>query len=340
MTSPSIAVPVAAPARKRGRLLEKALRFQGYLGLVIVLVIGAVFSPTKDGVNLFLDLTNQMNVLRYVAETGIIAVGMTMVILIGEIDLSVGSLLALVATLTAHLLARAGYSTAPTILLALLVGAAVGCTNGVIVAGLRIPSFVTTLAMMTFARGLVRVVFGGLAIPLLPHSLGGTAADSAFFFAGKVSFIPVPALVMLVMAVITGLLLRFTPFGRHVYAVGGNAVASRLSGVRVELTRVAVFTACGVLTALAALIHGIQLNQGAPNDGITYELNAIAAVVIGGTALQGGIGSIAGSIAGAWMLGLIDNSLNLNNINSDVQLLVKGALIVAAVSLQRLQRRS
>jgi ribose transport system permease protein len=339
MTSPSIAVP-AAPARGGGRLLHNVLRFQGYLGLIIVLAIGAIFSPTKDGVNLFLDLPNQMNVLRYVAETGIIAVGMTMVILIGEIDLSVGSLLALVATLTAFLLARAGVPTVPTILLALLVGAAVGCANGAIITGLHIPSFVTTLAMMTFARGLVRVAFGGLAIPLLPHSLGGAAPESAFFFAQKVSFIPVPALIMVIVAVITGLLLRYTPFGRHVYAIGGNAVASRLSGVRVNLTRVVVFTACGVLTALAALIHGIQLNQGAPNDGVTYELNAIAAVVIGGTSLQGGIGSIAGSIAGAWMLGLIDNSLNLNNINSDVQLLVKGALIVAAVALQRLQRRS
>jgi len=339
MTSPSIALP-AAQARRTGRLLDTALRFQGYLGLVIVLVIGSVFSPTKNGVNLFLDVTNQMNVLRYVAETGIIAVGMTMVILIGEIDLSVGSLLALVATLTAHLLARAGFGTGPTIVLALLVGAVIGSVNGVVVAGLRIPSFVATLAMMTFARGLVRVVFGGLAIPLLPKSLGGAAPESAFFFAQKVSFIPVPALIMLIVAAITGLLLRFTPFGRHVYAIGGNATASRLSGVRVEVTRVVVFTACGVLTALAAIIHGIQLNQGAPNDGVTYELNAIAAVVIGGTSLQGGIGSVPGSIAGAWMLGLIDNSLNLNNINSDVQLLVKGALIVGAVALQRLQRRS
>jgi ribose transport system permease protein len=339
MTARSAAI-VTAPRGGASRVLETALRFQGYLGLLIVLCVGAIFSPVRNGVNLFVDLTNQMNVLRYVAETGIIAVGMTLVILVGEIDLSVGSVLALVATLTAHLLARAGFSSGPAVILALLTGAAVGFMNGIVVARLRIPSFVATLAMMTFARGLVRVIFGGVAIPLLPHELGGAAPDAVFFLAQRVGFVPVPALIMVIVAVVFGLLLRYTPFGRHVYAVGGNPLASRLSGVRVDLTKVVVFTALGVLTGLAALIHGIQLNQGAPNDGISYELNAIAAVVIGGTSLQGGIGTIAGSIAGAWMLGLIDNALNLNNINSDIQLLVKGALIVAAVALQRLQRRA
>lgn len=340
MTTAVQAAVAGAGVGNTRRVLQTALRFQGYLGLLIVLVVGAAFSPTKDGVNLFVDLTNQMNVLRYVAETGIISVGMSLVILVGEIDLSVGSILALVATLTAFLLARAGFGTVAAVAVALCAGAVLGATNGLVVTGLSIPSFVATLAMMTFARGLVRTIFGGVAIPLLPASLGGRAPESAFFFARKVGWLPVPALIMVVVAVVFGLILRYTPFGRHVYAVGGNTLASRLSGVRVNLTKVIVFTVCGLLTALAALIHGIQLNQGAPNDGITYELNAIAAVVIGGTSLQGGIGTIAGSIAGAWMLGLIDNSLNLNNINSDVQLLVKGALIVAAVALQRLQRRS
>jgi ribose transport system permease protein len=145
---------------------------------------------------------------------------------------------------------------------------------------------------------------------------------------------------MFFVALLISLLLRYTAFGRHVYAVGGNAVAARLSGVRVDMTKIIVFSICGALTALAAFMQAIQLNQGAPNDGIAYELNAIAAVVIGGTSLQGGIGSIAGSVAGAWMLGMIDNILNLNNVQSDVQLLIKGSLIVAAVALQRLQRRA
>ena len=309
------AVISAAPSVKKTRLLYAAVRFQGYLGLLAVFVLGVIFSPVKDSTNLFLDVTNQMNILRYVAETGIIAIGMTLVILVGEIDLSVGAVLAS--------------------------GAVFGFVNGFISTSFKIPSFVTTLAMMSFARGLARLVFGGVAIPLLAISMGGSAPEDAFFVNNRLGgVLPVPALFMFGVAIIVSVALRYTPFGRHVYAVGGNPVAAHLSGVRVEFTKVMVFALCGVLTAMAAFVHAIQLNQGAPNDGFAYELNAIAAVVIGGTSLQGGIGTIAGAVAGAWMLGMIDNVLNLNNVQADVQLLVKGALIVIAVALQRLQRRT
>jgi ribose transport system permease protein len=323
------------------RALEGLLRFQGYLGLLVVFIIGAIFSPVRDNSNLFLDVTNQMNILRYVAETGIIAIGMTLVILVGEIDLSVGAVLGFVATLTAFLLTGAGFGTFLTFVAVIAAGALLGLLNGSVTTGFRIPSFVVTLAMMSFARGLARLLFGGVAIPLLAVSQGGSAPQDAFFITQRIfGVLPVPALVMFVVAIGVSVLLRFTPFGRHVYAIGGNPVAARLSGVRVDLTKIIVFSVCGGLTALAAFVHAIQLNQGAPNDGNAYELNAIAAVVIGGTSLQGGIGSVAGSIAGAWMLGMIDNALNLNNVQSDVQLLIKGGLIVVAVALQRLQRRA
>ena len=338
MTSPSVQIP--QPRSTGKRLFETLVRFQGYLGLVIVFIVGAIFAPVRDGTNLFLDVPNQMNILRYVAETGIIAIGMTLVILVGEIDLSVGAILAFVATLSAYLLTSTGFGTLPTIALGLLAGAALGMVNGGVTTGLRIPSFVVTLAMMSFARGLARLIFGGVAITLLATSQGGNAPDSAFFINQRLLGIPVPAVLMFAVAFLIGGILRYSPFGRHVYAIGGNPIAARLSGVRVDLTKVIVFTLCGALTALAAIIHAIQLNQGAPNDGNAYELNAIAAVVIGGTSLQGGIGSIAGSVAGAWMLGMIDNALNLNNVQADVQLLIKGGLIVAAVALQRLQRRA
>ncbi len=338
MTSPSVQMPQSRSPGKR--LLETLVRFQGYLGLLIVFIVGAIFAPVRDGTNLFLDVPNQMNILRYVAETGIIAIGMTLVILVGEIDLSVGAILAFVATLSAYLLTSTGFGTLPTFVAAILAGAILGMVNGGVITGLRIPSFVVTLAMMSVARGLARLIFGGVAITLLAISQGGTAPDSAFFINQRLLSIPVPAVLMFVVALLIGGLLRYSPFGRHVYAIGGNPLAARLSGVRVDLTKVIVFTLCGALTALAAFIHAIQLNQGAPNDGNAYELNAIAAVVIGGTSLQGGIGSIAGSVAGAWMLGMIDNALNLNNVQADVQLLIKGGLIVAAVALQRLQRRA
>ncbi len=333
--SPRLALPA------RAQLLATLLRFQGFLGLIAVFLIGAVYAPARDGGNLFLDLNNQMNILRYVAETGIIAVGMTLVVLIGEIDLSVGAVLAFTATLTAQLLMNAGFGTLPGLLAVVAAGVALGALNGVVCTGLRIPSFVVTLAMMSFARGLARLIFGGVSIPLLPAAQGGSAPDGAFLVAARIGgVLPVPALLMFAVAGAAALLLRLSAFGRHLYAIGGNAVAAELSGVRVGLTKVVVFALCGGLTALAAFVHAIQLNQGAPNDGFAYELNAIAAVVIGGTSLQGGVGTIAGAVAGAWMLGMIDNVLNLNNVESDVQLIIKAGLIVAAVALQRLQRRA
>jgi ribose transport system permease protein len=323
---------------KRNPWLETILRFQGYLGLFIVFLIGLIFSPVRDGSNLFIDPFNQANILRDVAETGIIAVGMTFVILVGEIDLSVGSVLALTATFSAAMLVRLNLDTGVVIVLGLAVGGLSGLINGVVTTWVRIPSFVVTLAMMSFARGFARLALGGLAIPVIAGT--GGAPESFFVFAQRWFGIPVPAIVMVVVAIISGIILRYTPFGRHVYAVGGNPIAARLSGVRVDRVKIIVFVICGVLTALAGIIHAAQLNQGSPNDGVGYELNAIAAVVIGGTSLMGGIGTLAGSIIGAWMLGMIDNILGLNNINSDVQLLIKGALIVAAVGLQRLQRRA
>jgi len=338
-TSAVSSTPIAQPGGRR--VLDQVLRFQGYLGLLIVFVLGAVFAPVRDNTNLFLDVPNQMNILRYVAETGIIAIGMTLVILIGEIDLAVGAVLAFSATLTAYLLTGGQFGTSTAFVAVIVAGTALGFTNGIVTTGLRIPSFVVTLAMMSFARGLARLIFGGVSIPLLPVSQGGAAPESAFFFSERLfGVLPVPALVMFALALGVGAVMRYSAFGRHVYAIGGNPVAARLSGVRVDVTRVVVFAICGALTAFASFIHAIQLNQGAPNDGYAYELNAIAAVVIGGTSLQGGIGTIAGSVAGAWMLGMIDNVLNLNNVEADVQLLVKGALIVAAVALQRLQRRT
>lgn len=332
------AILTLQPAQRR-RIVHAALRFQGLFGLLVVFVLGVALSPAKDGINLFLDVPNQMNILRYVAETGIIAVGMTLVILVGEIDLSVGATLAFGATLTAWLLTTTQVGTLGALLIVLVFGMAFGGVNGLLTSAVRIPSFVVTLAMMSFARGLARLVFGGVAIPLLALSEGGAAPDSAFIINARIfGVLPMPALLMFAVAITVAGALRYTPFGRHVYAVGGNPVAAHLSGVRVEFTRMAVFVACGLLTALASFIHAIQLNQGAPNDGFAYELNAIAAVVVGGTSLQGGIGTVGGAVAGAWMLGMIDNILNLNNVQADVQLLVKGALIVAAVALQRLRR--
>lgn len=340
----SIVTKMPTPKQANGlvqQIIGTALRFQGYVGLLLVLLAGVLFSPSQDGVNLFLDLNNQMNILRYVAVVGIMAIGMTLIILIGEIDLSVGSMLAFLATLTAYLLVVAQVSPLWTFCTVLVAGAVLGATNGAVTTLLAIPSFVATLAMMSFARGLARLSFGGKAIPLMPQSMGGNVPNDTFLVTERLGgVLPLPALIMFGVAVIVAMVLKYTTFGRHIYAIGGNALAARLSGVKVKQTRIVVFLIAGVCVALASYLQALQLNQGAPNDGLGYELNAIAAVVIGGTSLMGGIGTIAGSVAGAWMLGMIDNILNLNNVESDVQLLVKGVLIVLAVALQRLQRRT
>ena len=325
----------ASPAR---RAVQTALRFQGYFGLIIVFLIGAAFAPVRDGVNLFLDPPNLMNVIRDISENGIIAVGMTLIILVGGIDLSVGSVLALIATTGAWMLMRAGMGTVVTVVAMLALGSAVGLVNGAVSTRFRIQSFIVTLAMMSIARGLARIISGGLAIPIAYGP--GAAQDSFSWLGARVGpAIPIPAVIMLVVAVVVGLVLRYTPFGRHVYATGGNEVAARLSGVAVVRTKITVFVIGGLLTALAGLVHAAQLYQGSPNEAVGYELNAIAAVVIGGTSLQGGIGGVTGTIIGAMMLGMLDNILGLRNVNSDVQLLVKGGLIVAAVILQQLRSR-
>ena len=333
-----LAGAVAPTVGRRQRILSTVLRFQAYFGLLTVFLLGIIFSPSRRGVNLFIDPVNQANIVRDIAENGIIAIGMTLVILIGGIDLSVGAVVALVATTGAALLMRVGLGTEVTILLMLALGALIGFTNGWVSTRFNVQSFIVTLAMMSVARGLARIISTGLAIPI---AYGPGAAPESFSWLGiRIGpGVPVPALIMLAIAVLTGLMLHYTSFGRHVYAIGGNEVAARLSGVRVERIKITVFVLCSVLTALAGLIHAAQLNQGSPNEAVGYELNAIAAVVIGGTSLMGGVGSITGTVIGALMLGMLDNILGLNNVNSDIQLLIKGALIVGAVILQQLRPR-
>lgn len=316
-------------------------RFQSYFGLLAILLVSTLLSPTRaDGQNVFLDPGNLLNIARFASENGIIAIGMTLVILTAGIDLSVGAVLALCAVGTAACLTRYSQGTFSTIFLMLGLGAAIGAVNGLITTRLAIQSFITTLAMMSAARGVASLWAGGYAIPL---NFGVAKGDAPplfkSLFAGQISVlrweIPSPILYFIGAGVLATLLLGRTGFGRHVYAVGSNETAARLSGVNVARVKVIVFAIAGVVSALAALIHTALVNQGSENDGAGYELNAIAAVVIGGTSLAGGSGTIVGSMVGALILGVLDNILNLRAIESDYQQILKGAIIVVAVVLQR-----
>jgi ribose transport system permease protein len=309
-------------------------RFQSVFGLVAIVLLATILC-VRDGEYLFLNPTNLANVIRSISENGIIAVGMTLVILVAGIDLSVGAILGLTATAAADLMMHRDLGTLSTVLIVMLIGALIGMFNGAVSTKLSIQSFIVTLAAMSIARGIARFWSGGIGIPITYGHEANLAPVAYSVLSERVWGIPVPAICFVMISVLFTVLLRFTRFGRYVYAIGGNATASRLSGIRVDRVKIAVFTICGVLSAVAGLIHAAQLNQGSPNDGIGYELNAIAAVAIGGTSLSGGVGTIPGTVIGALILGVLDNMLGLLNVNNNLQMVVKGLIIIAAVVLQR-----
>ena len=339
----------AATSRERttqerlARLGSVLFRFQSLFGLLAIVALAAVLSPSRNGANVFLEPRNLLNIVRFASENGIIAVGMTLVILTAGIDLSVGAVLALCAVGAASFLMRYGWGTLPTILAVLAIGSLVGFVNGFVTTRFNVQSFITTLAMLGVARGIASLWAGGYAIPLAFGDGPGLAPQSfKTMFAGSVPIlgvaVPAPVFYFVGVGIVATFLLRRTGFGRHVYAVGGNETAARLSGVAVDRVKIVVFVISGLLAGLAALLHAALVNQGSHIDGNGYELNAIAAVVIGGTSLNGGVGTVAGSMIGAITLSVLDNILGLRNIQSEYQAILKGVIIVLAVMVQR-QRR-
>ncbi|MGC5614945.1 ABC transporter permease [Georgenia sp. Z1491] len=330
------------PKRRRFQIPERFFALQSYVALLLVFVAAIVFSPRRGGEIVFLNSENLLNIVRATSEIGIIAIGMTFVILIGGIDLSVGSVLGLAATGVASLLMVNQMGVIAAVLIILAIGAAFGAAQGLITARFGIQAFIVTLAGLQIARGLARIWSGGQGIPIAYGDGPGTAPDS-FALLNSRTFngtVPIPALIFLAVAVVAILVARNTVFGRHVYAIGGNERAARLSGVPVRRVKVAVFAIAGLLAALAGIIQAGQLNQGSPNAGISYELDAIAAVVIGGTSLMGGVGTVAGTIAGALLIGILKNVLALNNIDSNIQLLITGFIIIVAAGVQTFRARS
>ncbi|WLR51358.1 ribose ABC transporter permease [Bacillus tianshenii] len=309
---------------KQSRSVSSTLQKLGpLLGLGLIIVILSILSPN------FLALNNILNVLRQVSINALIAFGMTFVILTGGIDLSVGSILALGAALTAGMLA-AGMDPTLAMLLGLLAGAAMGAVNGLIITKGKVAPFIATLATMTIFRGLTLVYTDGRPITGLSDSMVFQMMGRGYFFG-----IPVPVLWMLGSYAILFFILKKTTFGRRVYAIGGNEEASLLSGIRVDKVKIWVYSLTGMLSALAGIILTSRLNSAQPTAGTTYELDAIAAVVLGGTSLSGGRGWIFGTLVGALIIGVLNNGLNLLNVSSFYQQVVKGGVILLAVLLDR-----
>ncbi|TDE09669.1 ABC transporter permease [Jiangella asiatica] len=335
-TTDPVEKPVEQSRRRRFVIPERFFTFQSYVALILVFLAAIIFSPRRNGEIVFLNSENLLNIVRAVSEIGILAIGMTFVILIAGIDLSVGAILGLAATGTASLLMVNDFGVAMTVLIILAIGMAFGATQGYLSARLGIQAFIVTLAGLQVARGLARIWSGGQGIALA-YGDGPDVAPQAFSLLNSRTFngtVPIPALIFAGVGVIALIVVRKTVFARHVYAIGGNERAARLSGIPVTRIKVTVFAISGLLAALAGIIHAGQLNQGSPNDGMGYELDAIAAVVIGGTSLMGGVGTVSGTLAGALLLGILNNILALNNIDSNVQLLIKGVIIVAAAGIQ------
>jgi ribose transport system permease protein len=317
--------------------LGMLVRFQSVLGLAAVVVAGVVFSPRIDGNLLFLQPRNLGSIIQDISEYGILAVGMTFVIISGGIDLSVGRVLGLSTVVLAGLLMVADWDAVPAVLATLVIGMLFGLVQGALSVRLRLQSFIVTLAGTWIAYG--------VALSLLPNGQfigitfgdGPNHAPAAFQQLSSSLFghtVPVVALIFLGVGLVGVVVLHSTRFGRQVYAIGGNERAARLSGIPVARVRIVVFGISGLMAGLAGVVDAGQYNFGNPAQGYGYELMAIAAVVIGGTSLMGGRGSMVGTLAGVLMLGTLNNLLLLNNVDSNVQKVVTGLIVVVAASLQ------
>lgn len=315
---------------------------RGLAAFVLVFLIGCFATPKAPGSPLpvFLAGRTQIDILFEYCEYGLLAVGMTVVILLGGIDLSVGSVLGLSATLFALLTVGFGWEIAPALLATLAVGTAVGALNGWLVTRFRLQPFVATLAMMTAARGAAKWICGGIKVAPAAQPWYKLTQNTPAFFTQMTQSLPgiglQPAsLVFLACLLAVALLLSRTVFGRNLYAIGGNEEAARLAGLPVERVKVASFALCAALAALAGIVNACRQDLGDPESGFGYELDAIAAVVIGGTTLAGGRGNMLWTLLGVLIVAYINKILSLNGLPLERRMIVQAAIIVVAVLVQR-----
>ena len=300
--------------------MEKIIPF---IGLILLIIVVSILNPS------FLDLSNLLNLLRQISINGLIAFGMTFIILTGGIDLSVGSILALSSAFIA-LMITSGVDPIIALIIGVLIGFVLGAVNGLLVTKGNMAPFIATLATMTIFRGLTLVITDGNPITNLGDSYLFQLFGKGYFIG-----IPVPAVTMIIVFVIFLIILQKTTFGRHTYAIGGNEVAAKISGIKVNKIKILIYGISGLMSALAGGILTSRLNSAQPTAGTSYELDAIAAVVLGGTSLTGGKGRIVGTLIGVLIIGVLNNGLNLLGVSSFYQQVVKGVVILIAVLIDR-----
>jgi ribose transport system permease protein len=315
--------------RSRSALLRGIGR-SGLVGVLVLLcVVASVISPT------FLQVANVINVLRQMALYGIVSIGMTFVILTAGIDLSVGSTVGIVAIVVTQILNATPLTPWLALIIGIVTGAAVGALNGLGIAIGRIPAFIMTLGIMVMGRGLAMTLANGEPISLSDSA----AAAIGWIGSGFLLGVPIPVWVFALVALLASLILRYSPYGRHVYAVGSNEEAARLSGIPVLGVEASVYIISGILAAITAIVFVARLSVAEPTAGTGLELEAIAITVIGGASLFGGEGTISGTILGAAILAVLANILNLAGVTPFTQQIVKGAIIVVAVFVEILKQR-
>ena len=312
-------------ASSRARALQNLQRYQGLFGLFLLFVAAYFLSPD------FFHAANWVNILKQLAIPGALAIGMTYVILTGGIDLSVGSHLALLNVIAATWL-KHGTSIGFTSAYVLFVGTAIGALIGFIVGTTRLQPFVVTLAAMVSLRGIAFVYSNRSMVSGFGEELG--------FLENPYLGLPLSGWLLILLTIASAIVLSGTVFGRHVYAIGGNVESARLSGVPVNRTRIAAYAINGFCVALAAILYTARTDNGAPSSGIGFELDAIAAVVVGGASLMGGMGSASGTFIGALFMVCVNNILQLRGVDTNIGQGLTGLIILAAVYAQSIGRRS
>jgi ribose transport system permease protein len=316
-------------------LSKQSSRLAKFQSLIALFILCLIISMLSDK---FITVTNGWNVMRQISVNICISTGMTLVVLTAGIDLSVGSVLALCGAITAGLLKNGieipagnlyiGFTLLGALLAGVITGSVLGVFNGWTITKFKVPPFVATLAMLTIARGLTMLYTKG-------YPISGLGNKFAFIGTGWFLRIPVPVWISIIIVLIAVVLTNKTRFGRYIYAIGGNESAARLSGININRVKIAVYALAGAFAAIGGIIVTSRLDSAQPNAGASYELDAIAAVVIGGTSLSGGKGSVWGTVLGAVIIGVLNNGLVLLNVSPFWQQVVKGVVILIAVIIDK-----
>ena len=343
MTSEALPAAKVNRANQKRPLALLLMSFRTFIALIVVFVFFSVTTPN------FLDVPTLVIVAKHVAVNAILAIGMTFVILTAGIDLSVGSIVGVSGMIAGAMLTHGipvnvfdvtiFPNVVETILITLAAGAAIGLLNGLLITRLNVAPFIATLGTLYIARGAALLISDGATFSNL---VGDPRCDNTgfpFLGSGTLAGVPVSIVALVVFAAVAAYVAARTPFGRHVYAVGGNERAAALSGVRVNLVKISAYMISGFCAAFAGLVIASELVAAHPASGETFELNAIAAAVLGGTSLSGGRGTIAGTLVGAFVIGVLSDGLVMLGVSSFWQMVIKGIVIIAAVVLDQMQRR-